>query len=307
MDERIGPRLPVRLGEDFDLVPGPSLEAGPTAAERDEPELAPSRAQVVVQMGRVHCRVWTPLAHRRRLGGDVEGEAPRRVPGSDGLDERAGRELAVPDRADARAVDARAHRIGDAAPEIPLRGWWQLAEADDVPPHHLRRRADLQHRRHLPQARPRGLGGGQERQHQYEDARVRPRLRVLQRDHATDAGAEHGERNRQWQRHAETHDPFEREQEECAAGGQHARDREADRRVDPPRTLAVGEEAAQRTHHQRGSEEERAAVSAEDEDAGAEHQEGHRHGHENGEHQHAQMPPHGCAVTACSRMARDVA
>lgn len=50
--------------------------------------------------------VGRPLLHRRRLLHDVEGQAPPRLPGRHGLDERARGELAVPHGADALALDA---------------------------------------------------------------------------------------------------------------------------------------------------------------------------------------------------------
>jgi hypothetical protein len=59
--------------------------------------------------------------HRRGLAGDVEGEAVRRLPGGDRLDERAGRELAVADGADALAEDRGAQRVGDAGRVDPCR------------------------------------------------------------------------------------------------------------------------------------------------------------------------------------------
>ena len=89
------------------------------AVERDEPELAVRRSEEAVQVRREDAGIGTPLVQRRRLRDDVEGQPPRRVPHGNGLDERAGRELAVADRADAAALEARPQRIGETGAEVP--------------------------------------------------------------------------------------------------------------------------------------------------------------------------------------------
>src|SRR4051794_7496061 len=93
--------------------------------------------------------VGAPLEHRRWLSDDVEREACRPIVARDRLDEWAGRELAIADRADPSAFDSSADRIRDAHPKQCFGGWRELAEPDDRRPHAVGRSIDLDGRNHF--------------------------------------------------------------------------------------------------------------------------------------------------------------
>jgi hypothetical protein len=114
VEQRLAVDDPVELRIDRERVVRRALEPRSSAGERNEAKLAALRHHVALEVGRLHALVGAPLGHRRRLRRDVEREATRLVPHGDGLDEGPGRELAVADGADARALDARAQRVGDA-------------------------------------------------------------------------------------------------------------------------------------------------------------------------------------------------
>src|SRR2546429_1779767 len=113
----VGIELPVGLRRHLHLVPGASLEPRAPAGEREQPELAPGRSEVPVQVRGVHVAVGAPLAHRRRLGRDVEPEQPVLLPVGDRLDEAARGEIAGTDRAHSRAVEPPPQRGSDPPPE----------------------------------------------------------------------------------------------------------------------------------------------------------------------------------------------
>src|SRR5438552_16851227 len=94
-------------------------------------------------MWRMKVPVWTPLVHCRRLRGDIEGEAMRRIPNCDWLDERASGEFAITHGADAVTFEMGALRIGDARAKEPGVRLWQFREADDVRPDSFRWRVNF--------------------------------------------------------------------------------------------------------------------------------------------------------------------
>ena len=148
MQDGVGDRGPVRRRLHVEGVPGPSFEPRACPLQRDQPELAVRCPEETVQVRREHAGIRTPLVQRRRLRDDVEGQPARRIPHRNGLDKRAGRELAVADRADAAALQARPQRIGEARAEVPGRRRRDFAERSDVLPHHRRRRIDLDRGHH---------------------------------------------------------------------------------------------------------------------------------------------------------------
>src|SRR5256712_13380367 len=77
----VGVELPVGLRSHFHFVPGASLQPRAPAGEREQPELAPRRSEVPVQVRGVHVAVGAPLAPRRRLGRDGEPQHPGLLPG----------------------------------------------------------------------------------------------------------------------------------------------------------------------------------------------------------------------------------
>src|SRR5437867_1271696 len=110
VNQVVGVELPVPFGRHLELVPCAALEARAAVRQRDEAELAASRAEVAVKVRRRDVAVRRPLGHRRRGTRDVERQPPARFPRGDRLDERAGREDAVAHGADARSLDARVLR-----------------------------------------------------------------------------------------------------------------------------------------------------------------------------------------------------
>src|ERR1051326_7288424 len=114
------------------LVPGGSLQLGTMIRQFDKPELALSGNQITMQVFGQYVCVRAPFVHRRGIPGDAESQQARQVPELDGLHKRAGGELAIPDGAGARSLNARSFGISQPGTEEPLAGLRQFRET-----HHM--------------------------------------------------------------------------------------------------------------------------------------------------------------------------
>ncbi len=268
--QEVGPDRPVRLRAHLQLVPGAAFEAGPSAGQRDQAELPAPAAHRAVEVGRVQMQVGAPFLHRRRLRGDVEGEPPRSVPGSDRLHEGSSGEFAPAHCPDAGAGDPRAHGVRDAQAEEPLRRRGQLGEPEHVGPHLLGRGIDLGRRDHLAQRRAaQGPVQSGRRGKGKSNGERGARGQVLGADRAAGERSEHPERQGERKDHPEAESALHREEErgEC-------RDRDGERadgrgRAPPLEPPPVEEPSGRRAHREWRPEEHRGAVAVEEQDVQA--------------------------------------
>src|SRR5436190_23999011 len=83
MNQRVRPQRPIEVGIEVERVPSRAFQPRSTTWQFDQSKLSVPRAQITVEVRRVHVTIRAPLLHRRRLRGDVEGESLRRIPHGD--------------------------------------------------------------------------------------------------------------------------------------------------------------------------------------------------------------------------------
>src|SRR4051812_38542161 len=121
MDSPVGPEPPIRRGIEPVLVPTGAINAGSlSTGERRQNEAAALREEVAVQMFGLDMSIRTEFLHRGGSFMDVELEGSRLLPACDGLDGRAGGQVAITLSSDTGADDPRAGRIRESSLEVPL-------------------------------------------------------------------------------------------------------------------------------------------------------------------------------------------
>ena len=143
VNEQVRPERPVGLRKHLKGIPGSTFESRARGGQWSQQELATGAPQMVVQVGRTNVPIRAQFKHRIRLLGNVECKSPCFFPMRDRLDEDPSCEFAVARGSRSVADNPRALGTGNPQAKVPISGFRQIGELDDIFPDDRRRRVDL--------------------------------------------------------------------------------------------------------------------------------------------------------------------